>query len=270
MRRLNNDYYHMNLTHLKFSTADNIAYVEINRPEKRNALNDILIKEITETFMQISKNQSVKAAILTGSENTFCSGADLEYLQNISQHSIEENQDDSKKLLRMYQSIYECRKPVIGMVDGPALAGGCGLATVCDFIFASKENAKFGYPEVKIGFIPAIVLIYLIKRIGEGHARNLVLSGKIISSEEAKQINLINNFVNTKDLKELTYTFTRELIANNSATAMSLCKEMFVSYSNMDTKQALEYAANLNAISRMTDDCKRGINSFLKKEKIKW
>ena len=260
----------MNLIHLKFSATDSIAYIEINRPEKRNALNDVLIKEITDTFIHISKIQSVKAAILTGSGKTFCSGADLEYLQNISQYSIEENQDDSKKLLRMYQSIYECRKPVIAMVDGPALAGGCGLITVCDFILASKENAKFGYPEVKIGFIPAIVLIYLIKRIGEGHARDLVLSGKIISSEEAKQIGLINGFVNSKDLKEFTNSFTRELLNKNSGTAMSLCKEMFVSYSNMDTKQALEYAANLNAISRMTDDCKRGVSSFLKKEKIKW
>ncbi|MBU2471586.1 MAG: enoyl-CoA hydratase/isomerase family protein, partial [Bacteroidetes bacterium] len=191
-------------------------------------------------------------------------------LRQISSYSIEENQEDSRRLLRLYQSIYELRKPVVAMVNGPALAGGCGLATVCDFIIASEQEAKFGYPEVKIGFIPAIVLIYLIKRIGEGKARELVLTGKIITAKEALTIGLINNMVNHDDLENYAINFVNELIEINSGTAMGLCKEMFTTFGSMDTKQALEYAANLNAFTRLTPDCKKGINSFLNKEKIKW
>lgn len=257
-------------TSIKFTTETDVAVVEINRPGKRNALNDTLVKELNEVFTHVNKNQIIRAVILTGAGEAFCSGADLEYLKNISQYSVEENQEDSKRLMKMYQSIYECRKPVIAMVNGPALAGGCGLATVCDFIIASEEHAKFGYPEVKIGFIPAIVLIFLIKRIGDGRARELVLSGNIISTAEAKNIGLINQVTKGENLREFTNLFVRDLIEKNSGTAMGLCKEMFASFGNMDTKQSLEYAANLNAFARMTDECKKGINSFLTKEKIKW
>ncbi|MBU1298263.1 MAG: enoyl-CoA hydratase/isomerase family protein [Bacteroidetes bacterium] len=260
----------MEFTQLSFSIIGNIARVTLNRPAKRNALNDKLIRELTDIFIQISKNENIKAVILSGAGEAFCSGADLEYLRQISSYSIEENQEDSRRLLRLYQSIYELRKPVVAMVNGPALAGGCGLATVCDFIIASEQEAKFGYPEVKIGFIPAIVLIYLIKRIGEGKARELVLTGKIITAKEALTIGLINNMVNHDDLENYAINFVNELIEINSGTAMGLCKEMFTTFGSMDTKQALEYAANLNAFTRLTPDCKKGINSFLNKEKIKW
>jgi methylglutaconyl-CoA hydratase len=260
----------MNSSSLILKIENQVAYVELNRPEKRNALNDVLVKEITDTFISISKNSSARAAILSGSGKAFCSGADLEYLKKISKYSLEENQEDSKNLMRMYQAIYECRKPVIALVDGPALAGGCGLATVCDFIIASNETGQFGYPEVKIGFIPAIVLVFLVKRIGEGRARELVLTGKVIGSQEAKNLGLINDVIDSRNLKKHAENFCRQLIDNNSGTAISLCKELFSAFNNMDTKQALEYASNLNALSRMTEDCKRGVNSFLLKEKIKW
>lgn len=260
----------MEFTQLSFSIIGNIARATLNRPTKKNALNDKLIRELTDIFIHISKNENIRAVILSGAGDAFCSGADLEYLRQISSYSIEENQEDSRRLLRLYQSIYELRKPVVAMVNGPALAGGCGLATVCDFIIASEQNSKFGYPEVKIGFIPAIVLIYLIKRIGEGKARELVLTGKIITANEALTIGLINNMVNHDDLENYTVNFINELLEINSGTAMGLCKEMFTTFGSMDTKQALEYAANLNAFTRMTPDCKKGINSFLNKGKIKW
>ncbi len=260
----------MEFSHLTFSIIGNIAKVTLNRPTKKNALNDKLIKELIDIFFHIGKNENIRAVILSGAGDAFCSGADLEYLRQISSYSIEENQEDSRKLMRLYQSIYELRKPVVAMVNGPALAGGCGLATVCDFIIASEQRSKFGYPEVKIGFIPAIVLIYLIKRIGEGKARELILSGKIISAKEALNISLINSVVDHDKLENFTMNFISELIELNSCTAMGLCKEMFTTIGNMDTKQALEYAANINAFTRMTPDCKKGINTFLNKGKIKW
>ena len=260
----------MDNKYIHTTEKENIQIVTLNRPQKKNAINNELIKDLTDVFFQASKNESVKAVILTGAGDTFCSGADLEYLKQISNYSIEENQTDSHNLLRMYLSIYEIRKPVIAMVNGAALAGGCGLATVCDFVIASEQKAKFGYPEVKIGFIPAIVLIFLIKRVGEGRARELVLSGKLINSLEALKIGLINEVVNDNDLENYTYNFTKKLLELNSGVAMGLCKEMFTQYGNYNVKQALEYAANMNAFTRMTPDCRKGINGFLNKEKIKW
>ncbi len=260
----------MNPTQLKILNQNSITTISLNRPHKRNALNDTLVKELTDVLLYYGKNGNTKAIILTGEGDAFCSGADLEYLQKISKYSLEDNQEDSRLLMRLYQSIYELRKPVIAMVNGPALAGGCGLATVCDFVIASNQKAKFGYPEVKIGFIPAIVMVFLVKRIGEGKARELVMSGKIISADEAKNIGLINVTVSSEKLLETTLSFATELIEQNSNVAMGLCKEMFSSFGQMDTKQALEYAANMNAFTRMTEDCKRGIESFLKKEKINW
>ncbi|MEK9135680.1 MAG: enoyl-CoA hydratase-related protein, partial [Bacteroidota bacterium] len=146
----------------------------MNRPEKRNALDDMLVKELTSAFVAAGKDQSVKVVILAGAGPAFCAGADLDYLNKVAQFDLEENRADSQQLANLFRVIHELRKPVIAIVNGPALAGGCGLASVCDFVIASEENAKFGYTEVRIGFIPAVVMIFLIKRVGEGKARELV------------------------------------------------------------------------------------------------
>lgn len=260
----------MNYETIKFNIIENIGEIVLNRPEKRNALNNVLIRELTEVFQYCNKNSEIKAIILTGAGSAFCSGADLEYLDKISKYSLEENKEDSNKLLRLFSTIYEIKKPTIAMVNGPALAGGCGLATVCDFIIASKENAKFGYPEVKIGFIPAIVMVFLIKRIGEGLTKELVITGKLIDAIEAKSINLINEYIEHEKLVEHTYEFVKKLISENSHIAIGLCKDMIINFGNLYYKQAMEYAANMNAVARMTEDCKKGIRAFLDKQKIKW
>lgn len=260
----------MNYEAIKFNIIENFGEIILNRPEKRNALNNVLIRELTEVFLFCSKNAEIKAVILTGAGSAFCSGADLEYLDKISKYSLEENKEDSNKLMRMYSTIYEIKKPTIAMVNGPALAGGCGLATVCDFIIASKEHAKFGYPEVKIGFIPAIVMVFLIKRIGEGLTKELVLTGKLIDACEAKSMNLINEYVEHDRLTDYTYDFAKKLTSENSGLAIGLSKDMIINFGNLYFKQALEYAANMNAIARMTEDCKKGVKAFLEKQKIKW
>lgn len=260
----------MNYETIKFNIIENILEVVLNRPEKRNALNNVLIEELTEVFQRFSKNSDIKAIILTGAGSAFCSGADLEYLDRISKYSLEENKEDSTKLMRLYSTIYETKKPTIAMVNGPAIAGGCGLATVCDFIIASKENAKFGYPEVKIGFIPAIVMVFLIKRIGEGLTKELVLTGKLYDAIEAKSLNLINEYVEHEKLRDYTFEFAQKLTSDNSSLAIGLCKDMIINFGNLNFKQALEYASNMNAVARMTEDCKKGIRAFLEKQKIKW
>lgn len=260
----------MGYTHITYSVENRIAEIVLARPEKHNALNDVVIRELTEAFSQANKNPSVKVIILTGSETAFCSGADLDYLQRLSTYSLADNREDSHKLMKLFQLIFETKKAVIAAVNGPAIAGGCGLATVCDFILGSKEHARFGYSEVKIGFIPALVLVFLVRRIGEGRARELVLSGTIIDAARAYEIGLITEIVEHRRLIVRAKEFASQLVEGNSGNSISLTKEMLGTLHNMDFLQALEYAANMNAVARMTDDCKKGIQAFLKKEKIQW
>ncbi|MBM4165502.1 MAG: enoyl-CoA hydratase/isomerase family protein [Ignavibacteria bacterium] len=255
---------------IRVENENTIATITLARADKRNALNDVMVRELTEAFSFFNRNGLCRVIILRGEGTAFCAGADLEYLQKLSNYSLIQNQDDSRNLMQLFRSMYESRKPIIAMVNGPALAGGCGLATVCDFIFAGKEKAQFGYTESRIGFVPAIVLLFLIRRIGEGRARELVMSGKILSSIDAKDFHLITEVVDDIKLEKFTYSFAEQLIEQNSSSSLALCKEMFVNISDMETTKALEYAAMMNALARMTDDCKKGIDGFLKKEKVVW
>ncbi len=260
----------MSFSQLTYQVSDRVAEVTLARPEKRNALNDVLIEGLTVALTQASKTPSVKVVVLTGSEKSFCAGADLEYLQKLSSFGLAENQEDSRKLMKLFQLIYEMRKPVVAKVNGPAIAGGCGLATVCDFVFASREHAVFGCSEVRIGFVPALVLVFLARRIGEGRARELVLSGTTIGPEKARDIGLVTEVVDHDRLSKYTTDFAQELVATNSGSSMGLAKEMFTTIGNMNFAQALDYTANMNAMARMTEDCKKGIAAFLRKESIRW
>ena len=177
---------------IKSEIKNNTAILTLNRPEKRNALHPFLVEQLKNKLVEFEKDNSVKSLIITGEGNTFCSGADLEYLQKISKNSTLENYEDSKSLAEMFLMIYEFPKPTIAAVNGSAIAGGCGLASVCDFIVAHPDKSKFGYTEVKIGFIPAIVSIFLIKKVGEGLARQLLLEGEIISGKRAYEIGFVN------------------------------------------------------------------------------
>ena len=271
-------YFEMIMTIFWFMAKQNILYevrdrkalITLNRPEKRNALDDGIVKDLTQSFVNAQKDSHVKVVVLTGAGPAFCAGADLDYLQRLQAFDLEENRKDSLQLAGLFRIIYELRKPVIAMVNGPALAGGCGLATVCDFVIASKEYATFGYTEARIGFIPAIVMIFLMKRLGEGRARELVLRGNIITAEEAASMQLITNAVTDSVLKETVEGLADELIERNSLTAMGLSKEMLSKFQGLNLQDALDFAANMNAAARMTQDCRQGISSFLKKEKIKW
>ncbi len=260
----------MHFERLTYQASGRTARITLNRPDKRNALDDVMIKELTTAFSHAGRDPNVKVIVLRGNGNAFCAGADLEYLSRIQQYSLEQNRSDSQQLAKLFRLIYELRKPVIAVVDGPALAGGCGLASVCDFVIASEENARFGYTEVRIGFIPAIVMIFLTRRVGEGRARALVLQGNVISAVEAKSIGLVTDVVPSKDLDAVAEKFIAELLDQNSLTAMGLSKEMLSKLNGLSIVDALDYAANMNAAARMTDDCKKGIRAFLDKKKPSW
>ncbi len=243
-----------------------VGTITMNRPEKRNALSADLVAGLHSAFLEMAANQSVKVIVLAGNGPAFCAGADLAYLQQISQNSPLENLADSAALKNMFQSIVECPKPVIAKVHGPAIAGGCGLATVCDIVVAARGSALFGYSEVKIGFIPAIVLVYLVRKIGDTAARKLLLTAENISAEQALSSGMISTVVDDDEL-DTAVAEVAEKCSRNSASSMSLTKMMLNSVQGMSLDAGLHYATVMNALARQTDDCRNGIASFLKSAK---
>lgn len=260
----------MHFERLRTATADRIATITLNRPDKRNALDDVMVRELIAALTAAARDTQVRVILLQGAGTAFCSGADLDYLRRLSTFDLEQNKEDSRQLAALFRLIHEVRKPVIAMVNGPALAGGCGLASACDFVIASAERAQFGYTEVRIGFIPAVVMIFLVRRVGEGRARELILRGNILGAEEAHAIGLASMVVPEAELETTARTLAEELITRNSGLAMGLCKEMLSKLHGLNLPDALEFAANMNAAARMTQDCKQGIAAFLAKEKIQW
>lgn len=257
------------MKYIQYEVSDRIAYVTLNRPEKRNALSHELVAELKLAFDNASNDEQVTVIVLRANGEAFCAGADLGYLQKLQQFSYEENVADSNHLKELFQKIYTLNKVVIAQIQGHALAGGCGLAAVCDFSFAVPE-AKFGYTEVKIGFIPAIVMVFLLRRIGEAKSKQLLLSGDLISAEEAQQMGLLNFMSTTEKLESDVRNFASKLITGNSAQSMSTTKQMIATVQSMPLDQALEYASIMNAKTRASEDCQRGIAAFLNKEKIIW
>jgi len=259
----------MNLSRLSYSTEHRICSITLSRPEKRNALDDLLVQELTQTLVQASKDAAVKVIVIKGEGKAFCAGADLDYLQKVSGYDFAQNLEDSKNLMRMFHFLYTMRKPVIAAVNGPAIAGGAGLATACDIVIAS-EQSTFGYTEVSLGFIPAIVLTFLVRRVGEGRAREIVLTGRLLRASEAYALGVVNEVVPAPELERRVGEIAEALCTNASASSLGLVKEMFSKMDGLNFPDLLDYAANINAAIRMSDDCKKGVASFLKKEKMQW
>ncbi len=254
---------------IDYYTENRIGYITLNRPEKRNALNYAVISELKEAFDLAESDDDCKVIILRANGEVFCAGADLGYLQALQENSFDENLNDSTHLAHLFYQIYTLRKMVIAQVHGAAIAGGCGLATVCDIIFAAPE-ATFGYTEVKIGFIPAIVSVFLLRKVGETHTKQLLLSGDLVSAETAREIGLLSYVVPAAELDEQVYAFAQKICRQNSSHSMELTKDLISHIQDMDLQQGLRFATERNAYARETLDCRRGIASFLNKEKIMW
>jgi methylglutaconyl-CoA hydratase len=240
------------------------ATVWLNRPEKRNALNDRLVGELKTVFSQLETDSSVKIVSLKGKGKAFCSGADLEHLKAMRAFDKTKNYEDSLSLAQLYSRIYNFPKPVIAVVEGAALAGGSGLTTVCDFVYAAPD-AKFGYPEVKIGFVAALVSAFLIRQVGQRRAKELLLSGEIISAQRACELGMITQVFEAQDIQKAEQDLVHNLLSNSSL-AMYTTKLLF----NRDIDRELENLAHINADFRSTDDFIEGISSFIEKRKPKW
>ena len=254
---------------INYHTTNRIATITLNRPEKRNALNAELVDELSLALSNAESDESVKAIILKAHGNTFCSGADLDQLQAMQSATLEENLADSNRLKELFKKIYTLKKIVIAQVEGFALAGGCGLATVCDFTFCTPES-KFGYTEARIGFVPAIVMVFLIRKIGEKKAAQLLLTSDIISSDDALALGLVNRIHSKETIEQAVFDFAEKLTTQNSAQSLAVTKTMINEVQSQSLNEALDYAAQQNAQARSSADCKRGIQAFLNKESIHW
>jgi len=259
----------MNYQLIEYQIKDRIAYISLNRPEKRNAFNEALVNELKQAFTAAENDNEVKIVVLQGNGKAFSAGADLEYLQSLQKNTFDENLADSNNLKELYQHIYQYKKIVIAKIQGHAIAGGAGLATVCDFSFSVPE-ALFGYTEVKIGFIPAIVMVFLLRKINEGKAKELLLTGKLISAQEAMDYGIINQIVESEKIEDFVHEFAINLAETTSAQSIENTKTMINKVQEIELNEAFDYAAEMNAKGRGNEDCKKGIAAFLNKEKIVW
>ena len=245
-----------------FRIENETAIVSLNRPEKRNALSPGLIKEFIDIFHNCETDNSVKSIIVTGSGKAFSAGADLAYLQQLQNNSILENDKDSELISKMILTVYECDKPTVAAVNGPAIAGGCGLATACDFIIADRTNTMMGYSEVKIGFLPAIVSFLLLRRLTEFKARQLLISAEILNAERALETGLIDQISDDvmKDSLEICAKLNK-----NSTESIAQTKRLIRETFSLNYKNSVKLSQKYNVISRSTEEFKSGIDKFLNK-----
>ncbi|MFM6975400.1 MAG: enoyl-CoA hydratase/isomerase family protein [Sphingobacteriaceae bacterium] len=252
-----------------YEIHNRVAYISLNRPEKRNALNPELVNDLSEAFHQAKADTQVKVIVLKALGKVFSAGADLDYLHQLQQNSLADNLADSAKLKDLFYTIYTFPKVVIAQVEGHAIAGGCGLTSVCDLVFAVPE-AQFAYTEVKIGFIPALVACFLVRKLGEGRTKELLLSGQLISAETALAYGLINFVMPAHLIAEKVTNYAEKLANETSASSISMTKQLLNMAQQMSLEESLDLAIKLNAEARATDDCKKGISAFLNKEKLSW
>jgi methylglutaconyl-CoA hydratase len=247
-----------------YSADGAIARITLNRPEKRNALNDAMVSGLTAALGVAEGDESIRVVLITGAGQDFCSGADLSALQKISSASVTDNVEDARSLMALFLAIRRARVPVIAAVRGRALAGGCGLATACDLVLASA-SARFGYPEVKIGFVPAMVMAILRRNVSEKRAFEMIAHGVEIAALEAKQIGLINQVFADETFEQETEAYTRAF-EKVSRSAVALSKQLLYQMDGMTFVEGLHSGLDINVIARMTEECRNGIDRFLKKK----
>jgi len=252
---------------IQLELHDQVGMLFFNRPEKRNALSPQLIEELLSSLEEFERGPA-RVVILSGKGKSFCAGMDLDALSALAGNSPEENVRDSQRMARMFRAIYSFPKPLIAAVNGPAIAGGCGIATLCDFTLAVPE-AKFGYTEVKIGFIPAIVSVFLVRQIGEKRARDLLLTGRIFGAAEAHMLGLVNEIQPEERLLVRARELAEDLL-RVSPTSLLHTKQLLRKLTEAELDREIALAVTANAAIRATPDFREGLASFLEKRHPKW
>ena len=252
---------------LKLEYDGALAIITLARPDKRNAISTQMIEDLLASLAEV-QSSSARVGILTGEGKAFCSGMDLDELRAIATRSPVEYLEDSRRMARLFRTVYSFPKPLIAAVNGHALAGGCGLATLADITIAVPD-AKFGYTEVRIGFIPALVSVFLRRQIGEKRTRDLALTGRLFDAAEAREMGLVNLVVAAEELMAEARKLAATLIAA-SPTSLARTKRLLVEFSEKDLDREISMAIQENADIRSTADFREGLASFLEKRTPKW
>lgn len=249
--------------------SEKIAYITINRPEKCNALNPEIVKLLSDAFNSLKEDKDVKVIVLKANGNVFSSGIDFEYLKKLQYSTDVENFTDVYALKELFLTIYRSPKVVIAQVEGHAIALGCGLASVCDIVFSVPE-AKFAFNYVKIGCVPALITCFLVRKLGEGRLRELLLSGDLIDASKAFHFGLINFIEEKKDISKAVDTYAKKIATGTSLNSIQVTKQLLNSVHDLPIDEALNLAIGINVQIRTSADWKRGVSAFPDKNSLEW
>lgn len=252
-----------------YEIHDRVATITLQRPDKKNALNFELAAAIRHFIERSEEDPNVRLIEITGAGDVFSAGADLQMLRELQTASYEENVTDSRHLMEMFKAFITSKKPILGIINGHAIAGGCGLATACD-ITLINEHAKVGYTETRIGFVPAIVSKLVVNKVGDTRARKLLLGGELFGAREAVEWGLFTECVSESTMDERRAHWRDQLTKNVSGTAVAQTKMLLRNIEDLSTLDAFERAVQVNAHARSTEDCKKGISAFLDRKRMEW
>jgi methylglutaconyl-CoA hydratase len=247
-----------------YEMHDGVARITLNRPDKRNALDGEIVAELKAAFSVSAANDACRVVLLTGAGTDFCSGADLANMEKTAQNTVLENMADARSTADLFLMMRNHPRPVVAAVQGRALAGGCGIATACDIILAAR-SAQFGYPEVNIGFVPAMVMAILRRSVSEKAAFELVVSGEMVSAERAHDLGMVHRVFADEKFSSEVEGYVAKLAAK-SASALMLSKRLLYNMDSMSFEAALQAGVEINAIARQTEDCRKGVEKFLRKK----
>lgn len=254
---------------IEHSQDGRIITLRLNRPERRNALNKSLVLELTRVISSLNQDDYVRVILITGEGSVFSAGADLAALSRMADASEEENLEDSRALATLFMTIRSSTKVVMAWVNGHAIAGGSGLATACDLSFAAA-SAKFGFSEVLIGFVPALVSVLLRSRLSETRIRDLLLTGRLFKAEEAEEMGLITRSIPDEDLERVVLKTAESIARNTSPEAIARTKALLSTSVGPSFEVAMEKAVRANAAARQSLDCQSGVRAFLEKKPAPW
>lgn len=253
---------------LSFETIDRVARITFSRPEVHNAFHSGVIKEMRQVFAEIAKAKETRAVVLTGEGKSFCAGADLNWMKSVAEYGFDQNLAESNELAELFADMYTCTRPVIGRINGAAIGGGAGFVAVCDIAIAA-ESAVISFSEVKIGLVPACIGPYVIKKIGEGRARELFITGERLTAQRGKEVGLINWVAQDSDLDHSVDTLLRQILSSGPH-AVAMAKELVSTVPEMSPEQYKPYTAELIAKMRASEEGQEGMAAFFAKRKPRW
>lgn len=253
---------------IKTEYSDRVARVTLNRPEVRNAFNDVMISEMTDAFKNINNKDGLRVVVLTGQGQVFCAGADIHWMKSVINYTYEENLRDSQNLADMFHLMFNCPLPTIARVNGAVIGGGTGMVAVCDIVIAS-EKAVFSLSEVKLGLVPACISPYVIRRMGDKNCREYFLTGERLTAKKALAAGLVNQVVPDNELDKAVDERVKQLLSSGPE-ALAWCKQLLLNVPKMSGEEVVKYTAKVITKLRMSDEGQEGMKAFFEKRKPKW